>query len=264
MKHLHRITILAFALAVAGCTSEKAREAALARMGDEVPPDFLVGPASVALTNLDGFSATIASSVTVDAVPHAFSGQLLERQGRLLFQPMTTAKSKKGKIIRGGMIFIWDTVSSRGNVVSEALQGYAPLNSPVHVTGVVLVSQTPVAEQANGHPCHRVESTVSLSDGSSAKLTEWRADDLNHLPVRVRTEGGGRLVNVDLTDIRLDLPDRELFSPPVAFTSYQSPLALINELLIRESSLKSGPTSGGQGFPNQPGTMQQPGFGRPY
>ena len=99
----------------------------------------------------------------------------------------------------------------------------------------------PVSEQANGHPCHRIEKMAALSDGSTAKLTEWRADDLNRFPVRVRAESEGRRITVDFSDIRLDIPRLELFVPPGGFTQYASAAALINELMIRESVAEERP-----------------------
>ena len=133
MRDLHRTAAWGIALAAAwltGCASEKKQEAALARLGDEAPPDFLIGPASIALTNVDGFSAKVASTTSAGAEARAYSGEMIARQGRLIFQPVTTAKIKKGKIVRGGMIFIWDAASRRGYVLSEALQGYAPIAPP--------------------------------------------------------------------------------------------------------------------------------------
>ena len=114
MRNLHRTAALGMTLAaafLAGCASEKRQEAALARMGDESPPDFLVGPASAALTNFDGFSANVVSTTSAAALrqPARCSGQLIERQGRFIFQPPATANIKKGKIVRGGMFFIWDS-----------------------------------------------------------------------------------------------------------------------------------------------------------
>lgn len=266
MRHLHRTAVLGIALAaasLAGCASEKRQEAALAHMGDESPPDFLAGPASVCLTNFDGFSANvIATSPSAPGGPTA-CGQLIERQGRLIFQPLTTARIKKGKIVRGGMFFIWDSVGRHGYVVSEALQGFAPISAPWQITIVTPENTEPVSEAANGHPCHRIERIVALRDGSTAKLTEWRADDLKQFPVRVRTESGGRLTTVDFSDIRLDLPALELFAPPGGFTQYASGTALINELMIRESSLKKGP-SGESTLPEQPSNWHQPTVGRQY
>ena len=267
MRNLHRTAAWGIALAaafLAGCASEKRQEAALARMGDEAPPDFLAGPVWLSLTNFDGFSADVlstTSSTSALSAVRAASGQVLERQGRLIFQPLTTAHIKKGKIIRGGMFFIWDSVGQHGYVVSEALQGFAPISDSPRIIIVTAESKEPVAEQVNGHACHRTEKTAALSDSSVAKLTEWRADDLNRFPVRVRMESGDRRTTVDFSNIRLDLPAVELFSPPAEFTRYASPAALINELMIRESSLKKGPSAESLP-PGQPANWRQPAAGR--
>jgi hypothetical protein len=250
----------------AGCSSEEREQAALARMGDESPPDFLVGPASAALAGFDGFWANVVSTASATpaaaaAAAPAASGQLIERQGRLIFQPLTTANIKKGKIVHGGMFFIWDSARQNGFVVSEALQGFAPISAPCQVTNLTPENKEPVAEPANGHPCHRIEVRAALSDGSTAQLTEWRADDLNRFPVRVRAESAGRAVTVDFSDIRLAIPPPELFAPPAGFTQYATAAALINELMIRESSLKKNPS--GETEPTEPPVnSRQPGFGR--
>ena len=245
MRRIHHTAVLKIVLAtalLAGCASEKRKEAALAHMGDETPPDFLTGPASAVLTGFDGFSAdVVATSPSSPGAPTA-AGQVIERQGRLIFQPMSTAKVKKGRIVRGGMFFIWDSVGQRGYVVSEALQGYAPMTAWCQITNVAPESKEAVSEEVNGHPCHRLEKRVALSDGSTARLTEWSADDLNRFPVRVRTERGGRQETVDFSEVRLDVPAPELFVPPGGFTQYASAAALISELIIRESSFKTGAT----------------------
>jgi len=70
MRILHHTAAWGIAVAVAllaGCASEKKQEAALARLGDEAPPDFLAGPASIALTNFDGFSANVVSTTSAAA-----------------------------------------------------------------------------------------------------------------------------------------------------------------------------------------------------
>jgi hypothetical protein len=122
-------------------------------------------------------------------------------------------------------------------------------------------SQEAVSEAANGYRCHRLEKVAALSDGSTVKLTEWRADDLRQFPVRLRAESRGRVTTVELSGIRLDIPPPELFVPPGDFTQYASATALINELMIRESAQKKGPT-GEPAPPEQtPDFQQQPGLG---
>jgi hypothetical protein len=262
MRQINRTAAFKIALAaalLAGCASEQRKEAALAHMGDEAPPDFLTGPVSTALAGFDGFSAdVIATSPSTPGGPAA-AGQLIERQGRLIFQPLSTAKVKKGKIVRGGMFFIWDSVAQHGFVVSEALQGFAPISASTEITNVAPENKEAVSEQVNGHPCHRIETRMALSDGSAAKLTEWRADDLKGFPVRIRTESGGRLITVDFSGIRLDLPAPELFVPPGGFTRYASASALISELIIRESTFRSGPS--GESTQPKPANWHEPGLG---
>jgi hypothetical protein len=250
------------ALWLAGCATEEHKEAALARLGDESPPDFLVGPAAAALTNFDGFSASVVSTASSGAGGRAVSGQVIERRGQLIFQPLATANISGGKIVRGGMYFIWDSAGQRGYVVSEALQGFAPITAPSRVATVTPENKEPVAERANGHACHRIEKMAALNDESTAKLTEWRADDLNKFPVRVRSESQGRQTTVDFSNIRLDIPPPELFVPPGGFTQYASAAALINELMIRESSLKEKPL-GESPAADQSANMRTPGIGHP-
>lgn len=281
MRKSYWTAALGIALAAAffaGCASEERREAALARMGDESPPDFLLGPASAALAGFDGFWADVVSTTAASAtlIPAAgigssgdtgggaaaASGQLIGRQGQIIFQPRTTANVTRGKIVRGGMFFIWDSARQKGFVVSEALQGFAPIAAPCQITNETPESQEAVAEAANGHPCHRVERMAALSDGSTVKLTEWRADDLRRFPVRLRTESGGRVTTVDFSGVLLDIPPQELFAPPGGFTQYAGATALINELMIRESAQKKGPT-GEPAPPEQtPDFQQQPGYDR--
>ena len=230
--------------------------------GDEAPPAFLVGPASIALTNFDGFSAKVVSTTSAAAEARAYSGEVIARQGRLIFQPFSTAKIKKGKIVRGGMFFIWDAARQRGYVLSEALQGYAPIAPPSQITIVTPENMAqPPAEPVNGHPCHRSGKRLVLRDGSTAELTEWRADDLKGFPVRVRVESGGQVVTADFSEVRLEVPGMELFAPPGGFTEYASGTALINELMIRESTMKQGP-SGGSTPGEQPANFRQPVMGR--
>jgi hypothetical protein len=140
------------------------------------------------------------------------------------------------------MFFIWDVTLHSGYVLSEALQAYAPISSPASVTNQTAVNKDLGSEIVDGHPCHRGQVILTYSDGSSARLTEWRADDLQHFPVRIQVESAGRETTVDFSNVRLDVPEADLFNPPADFTRYGSAVALINELMIRESAYRSGPT----------------------
>jgi hypothetical protein len=274
MNLLQRTAILAACLGAAfltGCASEAKKEATLAKLGDETPPEFMVGPASESLVDFDGFSANVVENdspilpgaATPARPARSVSGVVIGRKGRLIYQPWTTAQIKDGKITHGGMFFIWDINVQRGYVLSEALQGYAPIAPPVLITNSAPANNALASEPVNGHPCHRVESTVEMADGSTAKLTEWRADDLGRFPVRLQVSSGGREETVDFTNVRLDLAKPELFMPPGDFTKYASAGLLINELMIREASFKAGPSGGSPSIGaalNSPG-MPGPGAG---
>lgn len=236
MKSLLRLILLiGTAGAITGCASREPKE--VFHAGDEVPPDFVAGPAALLLTNLDGFSATAAFSLPVTAgQTKPVSGDLLERQGRLIFQPATRPVSKKNPLM-GGMIFIWDEAAHSGYVLNDPLQAFARIVTGVQGTNLIWQTDGASQEEANGHPCRRLEATVQCSDGSTAQFIVWQAEDARHLPVRIRAVTGSRQFTLDLTNVRLDLPPPELFTPPDGFTRYDTSVALMDELILRQTEL---------------------------
>jgi hypothetical protein len=242
-SHLRLLLLAGLMVATGGCASKVPKE--VFHAGDEVPPDFLTGPAAMLLTNLDGFSATVAFSQPSPAgLPRTVSGDLLEREGRLIFQPADHAKHKKNEI-QGGTIFIWDEDRHMGYVLSDPLQAYARLPSSVQGTNVVWETDGAVQEEVDGHPCRRVKALVGCDDGSSARFMVWQAEDAKRLPVRIRSVSGLREFTLDFSNIRLELPTPELFVPPDGFTKYETAVALMNELIIRQTELiKAGESHG--------------------
>jgi hypothetical protein len=259
MKCLLRLLLPAVAaLAIGGCASKVPKE--VFHAGDEVPPEFLTGPAAMLLTNLDGFSASVAYSQTSPAgLPQTGSGDLLEREGRLIFQPASRARKKK-ELIQGGMIFIWDQDSHLGYVLSDPLQAYAGMSSSVLGTNLVWKTEGAAEEEADGHPCRRVQAVVECDDGSSAHFTVWEAEDAKRLPVRIRSVSGSRQVSMDLSNVRMDLPAPQLFIPPDGFTKYPTAVALMNELIVRQTEIikayERGPA--GQAIPTIESWRQAP------
>jgi hypothetical protein len=116
------------------------------------------------------------------------------------------------------------------------LQAYAPIAASVEVTNIIWQTSTATEEQAGGHPCRRVEAVVQSSDGSSAQFAVWQAEDEKRFPVRIVSAESGPGLTLDFTDIRLELPPPELFFPPDGFTKYETPTALMNELIVRQSA----------------------------
>ncbi|HUD82949.1 MAG TPA: hypothetical protein VMQ67_05580, partial [Candidatus Saccharimonadales bacterium] len=56
-------------------------------------------------------------------------------------------------------------------------------------------------------------------------------------PVRIRSISGLRDFTLDFSNVRLELPAAELFVPPDGFTKYETAVALMNELIIRQTEL---------------------------
>jgi len=220
---------------IVGCASRHAGP--VYHAGDENPPDFLVGPVAVVLTNLNGFSAHITSTIASPEGPgRAQSGELLGRDGKLIFQPTLHVKGKRARA-EGGLFFIWDETKHSGYVLSEALQAYAPLKSDAGTASQLTITKEGIEATINGHPCHQCRAVVALDNGTDAHLVLWQADDLRHFPVRIEGVKGPDHVTLDFSEIRQEAPGQELFLPPDGFTAYASSIALMNELIVRDSIL---------------------------
>jgi hypothetical protein len=231
---IHAALLCLAAALLCGCASRHVGP--VYHAGDENPPDFLVGPITAVLTNLNGFSAHVTSTITSPGEePRITSGELLAREGRLVFQPALPLKGKRART-EGGLFFIWDETRHSGYVLSEALQGYAPIISAAGPASRLNITKESIQENVNGHPCHRCEAVVLLNSGLEAHLTLWQADDTGHFPVRIETVEGPSRMTLDFSEIRLEYPARELFLPPDGFSPYASAIALMNELIVRDSS----------------------------
>jgi hypothetical protein len=245
MKTLYRVGLLVLAVSVLASCFSRPKE--LYRISDARPPDFLAGPAALLLTNVTGFSAKLTASISSDnGVPRTMAGDLLGREGSLIFQPQSAVKGKRARS-EGGMFFIWNETAQAGFVLSDPLQAYAQTAMTVQPTNVVLDATGAVEEEANGHPCRRIEAVVQSSDGSTEHFKVWEAEDAKFFPVRIRTSPGPREMVLNFYELRLELPAPQLFSPPDGFTKYNSPMALMNELIVRQSALAKRT----EGNPNQ-------------
>jgi hypothetical protein len=249
IKNLGRIVFLAAtAVLLNGCLRYHG-DPVTVRAGEEQPPDFLAGPVAALLTNVDGFSARLVESTSVGgATKRTIAGELIGRQSRLIFQP-THEDRKLPKGAAAGLFFIWDGSQDRGFVLSEELQGYASIVSNLKVKSVSVTAKEAGLETIEGRPCHRVEVAVALSDGSTARFLEWQADDLKRFPIRLRSLDTPIPVTLDFSNIRLEYAPQKLFSPPEGFVQFASAVTLMNELMLRQSTLKQRP---GELEPNMP------------
>jgi hypothetical protein len=235
MKIVIQVAFLALTAGVmAGCFSQPK---VYYHAGDETPPDFLAGPLAVLLTNVDGFSAKMTRTISLaNGSQRTVAGDLLGRQGSLIYQPANAVKGKRARN-EGGMFFIWNETSHAGFVLSDPLQGYAPASTNVQPTNVALNTTGAAQEEANGHPCRRIEAVVQSNDGSSARFRIWQAQDAKDFPVRIQTAPGPRQMTLNFSNLRLELPPAELFGPPDGFIKYNTPVALMNELIVRQLAL---------------------------
>jgi hypothetical protein len=259
MRMLFRAGLLALATVVlAGCFS---RPKVYYHAGDETPPDFLAGPLAILLTNVDGFSAKMTGTISLaNGGQRTLAGDLLGRQGALIYQPENAVKGKRART-EGGMFFIWNETSHTGFVLSDPLQAYAPASANVQPTNVMLNTAGAALEDVNGHPCRRIEAVVQSDDGSSARFKIWQAQDAKDFPVRIQTPPGPRQMTLNFSNLRLELPPPELFGPPDGFLKYNTPVALMNELIIRQSSLAK--QNEGKGIETSPESGPKPNNWRP-
>jgi hypothetical protein len=242
--------VVAAALLATGCAHSRDKN----RIGLIPPPVplFLSGPMGVLLTNTTGYSCRVVMTTGSPPVPgETVSGQLLCRGSQLLFAP--DANSPAGKrFARCQFSFVWEVGAQRGYMLSEALQGYAPISSQVQATNVVALASRSASEEVGGHRCQRTDVQVESNDGSKAPFQVWRAPDLNAAPLRIATAAPGRSVVVNFSKIRLEVPSSRLFVPPEGFTAHDSAETLMAEMAMRQENLKRKPSE------EQPADFQAP------
>jgi hypothetical protein len=193
-------------------------------------PIFLAGPAAALLTNGNGFSARVTLEQTDPSNKVAtVSGLLLVRGTRMMFAPK-----------EGDNTFIWDVQERTGFILSEALQGYAPIASGIHITKDFIVSEKagPTGEQVNGHPGHEAEVAVTTDDGATTTFGVWRAADMNDFPIRIRSLKSPASFTLNLTGIRSEDLEPKLFLPPEGFTKYPTGDTMVGEYFARRSKSK--------------------------
>ena len=241
------LSLLTLSLLIAGCAHTSRTELEAGGAFAPLPPVFLTGPAGVLLTNVEGFSAhVVMTSNSLEPQQNATSGELLGRGGKLLFAPGPGKLNKKYS--RGGFSFIWDVPAGHGTVLSEALQAYAPVSVSASPTNLISHPAGGASPSLNGQAGEEGEAIVDLANGSRATFRLVRAADLKGFPLHLSSVSNIPPFTLSFSKIRLASPPAELFVPPNGFTKYESPEAMMTELLMRQHNLKrvrsgSGSTS---------------------
>ena len=234
--------LLLIAALAAGCSSSSTkavRASTFQVMPTPAIPLFLNGPMALLLTNADEFRARVVfESAAPSGVTQTTAGELMVRGSKLLFAPEPTIVAKHQPRSED-TAFIWDVNESRGYLLNDPLQAYAPISSSRQFTNVTAgAALNPAApEKIAGHLCQATEVTVTASDGVVTVFRVWRATDLKHLPIRIQCPSGGVPLTLTLSKVSLGAVPNDLFLPPNGFTKYESPEAMMTEMALRRVNL---------------------------
>jgi len=208
------------------------------------PPAFLTGPMALLLTNASSYNAQLMfETATSWGSTQTVRGDLTSAGSKLAFRPEPSKVSPHNT--EGTLVFVWDTAQRSGYALNDALQGYAPYSGNARFTNVVASKEGSAGERIAGHECQRESAMVFGDDGSTNSLLVWRAADLHGFPVQI--SGGTNAVAsvLTITKVQLGLPAQFLMSQE-GFTQYDSPDAMVTELVARQHSIsrKEGSTYG--------------------
>jgi hypothetical protein len=257
---------LGMALLAIGCAHSSREGGSLAAaVGDNAvkPPLFINGPVVLLLTNLDSYAAHVTLEAPAGTnSPETVSGTLVSRGGKVMFAPEPAGSA--GKAVRAsGISFIWDGPGNNGYVLSDALQGYAPISAVRRVTNVVVRpgASGSARETIEGHACAAEEVTIATSDGAVLAARVWRAEDLKGVPLRIVVEGVTNALTLRLSQVRFEAVSQGLFSPPDGFSRYETAESMMNELGLRAVSGRKRPGFEHPDHPDTP-TVRHQGPGR--
>jgi hypothetical protein len=233
------IPLLVVSAMVSGCSSSQPN--GFVKGGPDVLlprlTSLLTGPVGVLLTNDNALSSQFTMTFAED-LKHPISGQILVRGGKIRVEAVFATSHKKSAGA-DGFGLIWDEDSNQGYVFSEALQGYAPLNNAVRYTNILIQAVTNPVERIEGHPVDKANVTVMASDGQNMAFQLMRAQDMGGLPIETKSLSSMQAFTLVLSEIRPGNPAVELFLPPDGFTRYESEVAMLTELGIRQQGVFS-------------------------
>ena len=233
-----------------GCSSSTPPSGfARGQVADLLPKLALVttGPLAVVLTNAETVSADFTLTITAGGgAPTKLSGRLLAGGGKLRLAADFSPSHRR--LAADECAVIWDETAGQGYVVSEALQGYAPLAGVVHFTNVLTRVVAGGPDRMEDHPVDQANLTLLGENDQMFRLLASRALDLGRLPVGIQSLNGPDLFTLTLSNIQRVRPGANDFLPPDGFTKFAAAGALIDELAIRQQNVfgGSGGVSGGQ------------------
>jgi hypothetical protein len=197
------------------------------------PPPFLTGAIALLLTNQPGFSARATLMTGGERITE---GELLGRSPNLWFAPDFKEPIDQ-PLRKAGISFIWRTAAAGGFVLSEPLQGFAPISARARYTNVVAEAAAATTELVENYPCIESRVRALAPDGSETILRVWNAVNLSNFPVRMATTGTNP-TTLTLSRVRFELPSADLFEPPEGFTRYPNAEQMMSEQGLREQFLR--------------------------
>jgi hypothetical protein len=191
----------------------------------------------------DGFTAHMTMQIKLpEGRTDLIEGELIGKGNKVLFTPEPAGR--RGKEMRAAKIsFIWDVADGHGYILSEGLQGCAPIaaNAKYTITASGPLNDRPPSDKVDGHNCEVQNVTVSSDDGSTTALRVWRASDLKGMPVEIAIQPDLERPALRLSKIRPASPGPEMFTAPDGFTKYRTMQAMTSELMLRQASMKHRP-----------------------
>lgn len=252
------VVCIAIGILLAGCAHHPEFSGAEQR-AMATPPLFLTGPMALLLTNATSYSAQIICETRTSwGSTQTVTGNFTAAGSKLAFQPELPKSSRKKS--QAKMVFVWDTIQGSGYALNDALQGYAPYSGTERFTNVVASKQNSAPEQIAGHECEEEMAIVFGNDDSTNVLHVRRAADLRGFPLRIG--GGGTNSTAVLTFSKVQFgPPAEFLMSQEGFTKYESPDAMVTELVAREHNLRRRE---GETFGYPANIERQPRPGQPY
>jgi len=189
---------------------------------------------ALVLTNANSYSAQIIfETMTAWGSTQMVTGYFTAGGNKMAFEPELNKASRKNS--QAKMVFVWDIAQGGGNAFNDALQGYAPYSGNVRYTNVVSAKKGEESERISGHACVKEVVMVSGNDGSTKLLQVWRATDMRGFPLRISGDTNSSVLT--LSKIQFG-PPAEILMSAEGFTKYESPDAMVTELVSRQQNLR--------------------------
>jgi hypothetical protein len=198
---------------------------------------IVTGPVAAGLAHGDAFTSEFTMTLQ-DASGPPLTGQLFAREGKLRLEVVFPQNRKTGRL--GNFGVIWDQTVRQGYIISDALQGYAPISEMTWVTNLVTEAVAAPAERVEGHPVDHANVTFKDSGGQTTVIQLLRAQDMDNLPLQIHSLSGPQSFTLTLAKIQRVIPAIDLFSLPDGLTRYDSETALLGELAARQENVFGG------------------------